>query len=530
MREVRHFPDVLPLRDPRGKVCGLFADHGAWFGVTWGERSSFDICTLWNQRYYPFDLGAPLAKSTVWADCISGELANGARFRMGFICSRALCVEYKHHEAPKPGMQLPLEIMAAGEQRWFIVLAPEGGSIGVPDCFDANRQRWNNYFARVFTRNRFIGWPEGEQLTARAVTTLLWNRRAPRGDLHHHGVIPSPFAYVGYWGWDSWKHAHALARLDPDLAKEQIRSQFQWQREDGMVPDTARIRKQQNNWKNTKPPMAAWALNALYQELSDPDCIAEFYDPMQRFLSWWACYRRSAPEDLLQAGGHDHETAMWDSGWDDCIRFTEARLRSVRSWRLLEVRAPDLNSLYYQEVSLMAKFAAFLGQDARQWEQAEAVFQDQIRKELWDAQQSFFVDRGTSLSKPYTSVLSLAGCLPVWVGLATPEQAEGVRQVLLKPESFQTPMPFPIVGADQPGFDPDGYWNGSVWLDHAVFAMESLGSAGEASARTLFEQVHREGALYECYSPQTGRPAVGQRPAVAQFSWSAAAILDYVQG
>ncbi len=39
---------------------------------------------------------------------------------------------------------------------------------------------------------------------------------------------------------------------------------------------------------------------------------------------------------------------------------------------------------------------------------------------------------------------------------------------------FLTPVPFPSIAKNLPGFDPQGYWRGPVWLDQAYFAISGL--------------------------------------------------------
>ena len=68
--------------------------------------------------------------------------------------------------------------------------------------------------------------------------------------------------FVGMWAWDSWKHAVALSRIEPQLAKNQVRTMFDYQMEDGMVIDCIYSDKKENNYRDSKPPLAAWAVMA----------------------------------------------------------------------------------------------------------------------------------------------------------------------------------------------------------------------------------------------------------------------------
>ena len=78
----------------------------------------------------------------------------------------------------------------------------------------------------------------------KAAETLLINWRAPAfGVYRHQGVMPSYRKYNGFWSWDSWKHAAALATFHPELGRDQVRAMFDYQAAhrgrpyDGMLPD-----------------------------------------------------------------------------------------------------------------------------------------------------------------------------------------------------------------------------------------------------------------------------------------------------
>ncbi|TAH37918.1 MAG: hypothetical protein EYC70_06960 [Planctomycetota bacterium] len=530
MGRVADFPDVLRLRGPDGRVTGLFSDCGAWFGVTWGERAHLELRTFWNERAHALQLTpAPVRARRVWADRLELEHADGAQARVGFASADALVIEHVHAQPPQPATELPFSVARVGERCWRVVVVPEGGAVADADCFERNRRRWDLWFERAFAPHAARAQPADTAL-ARAVATLFWNWRAPRRELAHAGVIPSPFAYLGYWGWDSWKHAHALSRLEPALAAEQLRAMFSRQRRDGMVPDTVMPRASLDNWSNSKPPMAGWALEAVWRHGGDRGLVADLYPRNAAFLAWWRQQRGSGGEPFLRCGGVDRETAAWDSGWDDSVRFAGAELESgVGPWRLFDLWQPDLNAYLLAEYRAMARLAPSAGADPAPWEEQARQLQVLLRERLWDESVGAFVDR-RARDGASTGVLSAAAWLPAWAGAASARQQARLAQTLSDPRHFATPLPFPALAASASGFDPDGYWNGAVWLDHAALALHVLGPAGAEPARRLWDAAADGGALYECYSPLSGRPCAGRREAVPQFSWSAAALLEMAAG
>lgn len=526
VRTVADFPDLLPLRDEHGAITGLFSDCGSWYGLTWGARYLLDVHDLHRGRIWPLHLGGRVVRTRVWADSLEAELDLGARVRIGFASSRAITLEWCHDAPPEPSTDLPYTVVRVGPERWLVVVAPGGGGVRDPDCFARNRRRWDALFARAFARNRFAGWLPAEIVLARSVATLFWNHRSPRGDIPAPGVFPSSLAYRGYWGWDSWKHAHALAFLDPELAAGQLRAQFSGQRSDGMVPDTVLPRAADDNWRNTKPPLAAWALEAVWAATGDADLVAELLPLCTAFLDWYDRNRRRPDRDLYQPGGQDLETAMWDTGWDDSLRFQGLPLLPHGDdWLLLECWPADLNGWLLAELRAVARLERVAGGDPRPWEERADRLQGALLRELWSPETGLFLDRQPGAARP-RPLLSAAGWVPAWAGALGARDLARLRRCLLDPERFLTPMPFPTLAAGQAEHDPDGYWNGSVWLDHAALAVEVLGEEGEEAARALFRHVCAQGPLWECYSPRTGEPCRGERPAVPQFSWTACALLE----
>ncbi|WP_147281650.1 hypothetical protein [Dyella solisilvae] len=98
---------------------------------------------------------------------------------------------------------------------------PKGGmpaSVDDREAWKRNRERWQAYLKPV-QASHLSGVPDevAQRVLLKAVTTLLGNWPAARGDLHHDGVMPSysnPDAN-GFWTWGSGKHAAALAHFAP---------------------------------------------------------------------------------------------------------------------------------------------------------------------------------------------------------------------------------------------------------------------------------------------------------------------------
>lgn len=531
--KVELYPDLLSLRDAAGRRVGLFSDRGSWLALCWGEGKAIEVHdTRLPAHPQPpelppacafLDFGSPPRRRTVWPERLELELADGRVVQVGFSAPQTIFVS----GAAEVHSQLPQRLVEDG-----ILLGENLDRPTQPGVLQRNRSVRQRAFDRAAALLPTSATPRDRLLVARAITTLSWNWRAPIAELIADGCIPSPFAYRGYWGWDSWKHAHALAHIAPEFAGDQIRVQLARQR-GGMVPDTVMPWSISDNWKNTKPPLAAWALAEVSKSLASENRHAaplarELYPACAATLRWWDGMRRHSGETLHRPGGMNWETATWDLGWDRSARFEGVALRPHGEWRLLDAVPPDLAAFVLVECQALARLAALARKDEQTWRQ-RALEQQRACAELWDERLGAFTDRRDD-GKP--GLLSAACALPVWAGAASAAQAARTRDLLADPRHFGAPLPFPALALSAPGFDPDDYWNGGVWLDQAAWMLAALGVDPRAVPlrERLLDCLAQKETFWECLNPLTGNPCAGGRPAVPQFSWSAAGVLEILTG
>ncbi|WP_199099454.1 trehalase family glycosidase [Dyella sp. ASV21] len=404
------------------------------------------------------------------------------------------------------------------------------------NAWAANRARWAAYLGAAAT-SHLAGVPDdvAQRIDVKAMQTLLGNWRAARGDMHHDGVIPSYSNpdFNGFWAWDSWKHAAALAHFAPDLARDQVRAMFDYQGADGMVPDCIYLDKAENNWRDTKPPLASWATLEIYRATRDRAFVAEMYDKLVRYHRWWFQARDHDRNGLAEYGATDGTriAAAWESGMDNAVRFDHATMvkNGEGAWSI-DQESVDLNAYLYREKLELAELASVLGKTADHdaWLKEAAAMKPAILQRMFDPQAGYFFDARLGKSER-VRVYGSEGWAPLWAGIATPAQAKAVSRVMLDPNKFATFMPFPTLAKDDPRFSPiKGYWRGPVWMDQAYFGVEALrryGYQAEADSMARRLVLHAQGLteqapMYENYDPLTGKGY--QSP---NFSWSAASYL-----
>jgi len=186
-----------------------------------------------------------------------------------------------------------------------------------------SQQRWQDYLSKGMA----VGPRTSAQnkVAIKSIETLNANWRSPAGKLSHDGVTPSVTArwFNGVWAWDSWKHAYAMAHFNADIAKENIRAMFAYQvdandpiraQDEGMVIDAIFYNKDKarggdgGNWneRNTKPPLASWAVWEIYQATQDISFIEEMLPKLQRYHQWWYRNRDHNQNGLVEYGATKH--------------------------------------------------------------------------------------------------------------------------------------------------------------------------------------------------------------------------------
>lgn len=398
-----------------------------------------------------------------------------------------------------------------------------------------NSLRWDEYLRRALEADSpYAKDPAYRRIAVKALMTLINNWRSAAGDLEHDGLFPSAAVryFNGFWAWDSWKHAVALARIEPELAKDQIRTMFDSQNAAGMVADVIYPDSTEDNWRDTKPPLAAWAVWRVFDGCCEEEFLREMLPKLLSYHRWWYANRDHDGNGLCEYGSTDGTlvAARWESGMDDGLRFdaTEMLRNGVDAWSM-DQESVDLNSYLYAEKLYLAEMLETIGEDARAaaFREEAAELQAKISSEMWDEESGFFYDARLS-GRSLVKVAGPEGWIPLWTGVASDEQADRVRKTMLDPQRFATFVPFPTIPADHEAF-MSGYWRGPVWLDQAYFGVKALERYGyiedsDEMTRRLFDNPQglkgSPAPIRENYDPLTGE---GLR--VNHFSWSAAHLL-----
>ncbi len=416
-------------------------------------------------------------------------------------------------------------------------------NINFDAVLDARKQEKNKQLKSIIENRK----PQFEhdkyaEVLAKSHLTLQNNWRIPAGELKHEGLFPSYHYkwFNGFWSWDSWKHAVGLSYYDTSLAKNQMRAMFDFQSEDGFIVDCI-FRDtiiEPHNYRDTKPPLSAWAVVKIYEKDKDVEFVKEFYPKLKLYHNWWYNKRDHDQDGLCEYGSTDGTliAAKWESGMDNAIRFDDSKiLKNSEGAYSLNQESVDLNAYLYAEKLYLSELAELINNldDAKKYKAEAEQLKDKIQHQFYDKEDGWFYDtnlEGSTFIKGEGS----EGWTALWANAATQEQANAVKNKMMDSEKFYTKVPFQTMSADHERFDPlEGYWRGPNWLDQAYFGVKGLRNYGfhpEADQATIQIIKGAEGILgkgqsiRENYHPLTGKGLNAQN-----FSWSAAHLIMLLQ-
>ena len=347
---------------------------------------------------------------------------------------------------------------------------------------------------------------------------LFWeNQATAAGKWTADVLVPSKRHYFrGIWLWDTAFHVIALTKGGEaalTLARKQMDVLTKQPLGDGHIPREIWVASVN---PGTQPPgLLTWASLTL-AEAADELIGTEGTPPGTTFLEtdypalksnheWFKTNKDSDGDGLCEWEGTD-------SGWDTSPR-----------WDKGPVEAVDLACWLYLDAMLLSKMAEKLAKtaEALAWKEEADQLAEIIRTKFYDAQDGMFYDL-TIDGDQFVKIPTPATYLPLFVGVATPEQALAVAKHLADPAVFATPFMLPSVAASSPAYKSDSYWRGPVWIvlnALTVWGLEkySLATEAEALRKSTIDLIEGSPTTFEYYDSQTGK-GLG----APDFLWSAA--------
>ncbi|GJQ21225.1 MAG: hypothetical protein HBSIN02_15800 [Bacteroidia bacterium] len=264
------------------------------------------------------------------------------------------------------------------------------------------------------------------------------------------------------------------------------------------------------NQLTTSAPWLSWINWEIYKKTKDRIFLEDAYVAGTRFYDWWLQNRDADGDGLCEWGGHgvlesvrDGKVAVWDEvGWP------------------ANFEALDLNCMLVSEARALMHMARELGlaADVKKWKIEIERRKDLINSTMWDEESGFYYHvEKTSHTFSFAQQDDLKrreiiGFLPLWAGVATKEQAAALISALKDSTKFWRPYGIPTLTADDPYYDPQGYWNGPIWVEwqYLVFSgllqygyVEEARQVARNVSDALIVQLKTNHWFWELYSPDS---------------------------
>jgi hypothetical protein len=323
----------------------------------------------------------------------------------------------------------------------------------------------------------------------------------------------------------------------------------------------------------TQPPLLASIVRRIHIRHSIPDFIVEVYPALLRWHRWLHT-ARDADDSRLACLIHP-----WESGTDDSPRWLEVmaliRPQNLPDFRrgdtlhvpiaerphqaeyerfiyLIDIfrrsnyeqaallrRSPFLvqdvlfNSILHRADEDLHALAKELGQPTDEIDGWMSNLRTNFNRRFWDDVQGLYFDYDRRKGA-YIKVNAAATFLPLFAGLASPEQAKRLID-----EHLQNPLEYTpnenvrywltTTSQSEPAWEARRYWRGPVWIILNWFVIEGLRRYGyqdlaDAIQSDTLDLLTRSG-FREYYDPRDGSGCGSD-----DFSWSAALAFELQKG
>ena len=371
-------------------------------------------------------------------------------------------------------------------------------------------------------KNEKVKTARDRVLIERAYNTFMSNMYPADSDFlwsPYRCISPGKGGFPGVWNWDTAFHAIGVSRWNTEIAKENIIGFFKFQKENGMLPD---VIFESGACVDTlsKPPVFAWATKIVYERDDDIEFLKEIYPKLVANTAWWENERSSDGLFYYDASEPERDDYLqrvkWESGWDNSVRWDKG---------ITEYWAIDLNCFMVMCYDSLKFLSNELGnsEDATKWRNKSKELKLLINEKMW-CKDGYYSDVNR-YTEEISEVLSPASFMPLYIGIASKEQAECMRIIAEDKNKFNHKMP--TVSFDNPEYSND-YWRGLTWLNVAYCAAKGLKNYGYSVADKIKENI-----LDMCYNEKRGifenyDSITGEGHGCEHFSWSCVFIIEFV--
>lgn len=386
--------------------------------------------------------------------------------------------------------------------------------------------------------------PALQRLYDEAERKALGNLRDFGGDL----VLVEGGGYEKLWLETQPMGGEMYASRNLEAALNNTLLFMRHQREDGRIPGSIRLADGQvvpefNKFQGFCFPYPA--LNLYYLTGRDPAYLDQLADCLRRFDGYlWR---------TRNIGGCLHSFCVYDTGEDNAVRYGDAPCwwtedAPPEGYAVVPMASMDVMSYSYACRDTLRLISGIRGDgQAAYWREKASDVARGLRRMLWDERRGACFDRDKT-GRP-VDVLTHNSLRCMYWGSFSQDMADRfVREHLLNPSEFFTPMPLPSVAVSDPAFRniPENNWSGQpegLTYQRAIRALENYGydALVPVFGKKLFRAVIDGGFVFtQQFDPFTGKPSMvpvparqdgkGNGPAVLQDAYGPTilAVLEYI--
>ena len=294
------------------------------------------------------------------------------------------------------------------------------------------------------------------------------------------------------------------------------------QRADGRLPGSiqgfqamaGKVEAQFNKFQGFCFPWSA--LNMYYWIGEDRQYLDQLADCLEKFDAYLWRVRDSDGDGILESW------CKYDTGEDNAVRYGDAPNYAEaevppEGYDVVPMASMDVTSFSYACRDTLSEIALIRGDmgEAKRWRKAADEVANVLGQHLWDDRRGALFDKDRHGRVIDVLCHNTLRCM-YW-GSVSPYMAERfVREHLLNPAEFWTPMPLPSVAANDPAFRNavENNWSGQcegLTYQRAILALERYGyeKLVPVLGKRLFQALLEGGLIFvQQFDPFTGAPSI----------------------
>jgi hypothetical protein len=278
------------------------------------------------------------------------------------------------------------------------------------------------------------------------------------------------------------------------------------------------------------------ALNLYYwNKKKDKDYLHVLYRSIEAYDAYLWKYRDADGNGCLETWG------VTDTGEDHASKF-DGTTESKWHWPgetppvkdpVFPIESMDMMSYSYDARTTLARISVLLGNGReKEWSDKANSVRDKIRSYLWDDKRGACFDRNRH--NEMMPALTHNNLRAMYFGSFSQDMADRfVKEHLLNPDEFFTPMPLPSISVGDPLFRniSSNNWSGQpqgLTYQRAIRALENYGYYSEITllGEKLINCVGKRNTFPQQFDPFTGEFSEASR--VKEYGPTALSVLEYI--